>query len=147
MIAKMPIDKKPNARGMTMLEIVLAALLLSLTAGGIGMAVSFTQTHMLRGLLLNEAVAFSGGRVEELTGLPYNDPALATGATTTVNLPDASLLKSQFTGAASYAVTEQTWGTTSPDLYKEIALTTTWNDGAARTLTVTAIKKKPLPPP
>lgn len=131
-----------------MLEIVLAALVLSLAAGGIGMAVSFTQTHMLRGLLLNDAVTFSGGRVEELAGLPYDDPALAAGVDpVAVDLPDASLLKSQFSGAASYTVTEQVWGASSPDDYKQINLTLTWNDGAARTLTVTAVKKKPFPPP
>lgn len=138
---------RSRSRGMTLLEVLLAALLLSLVAGGIGGVVWFTQTHLLRALLLNQAVGFSTGQMEQLVAKPYDDSALATGTTTDVVLPAASLLVSRFSGAASYTVTEQKWGTSSPDDYKQINLTVTWNDGTSRTLTVSAVKRKPLPPP
>ena len=134
-------------KGLTLLEILLASLIFTFGVGATATAYGFIQTSLNKGLALNEAIGLSVGEIESLLSADFTDSALSpTGNPHAVTLPATSFIVTRFNGTMSYSVTEKDWGVIQPapaDDYKEIVMTVSWNDGTARTLNVTALRRKP----
>lgn len=141
-----------SKRAISIMEIIAAiALLAVVTLTATSYAVYVKISNIKTGNYC-QAAEFLVQQLEILSYYDYSDPLLSVnqaGTTHSAPLPDSlpqfpDLLKDRYAGDRQYVVTEDSWDTANSGIskYKKIVVTITWNDGIARSLTLTSLMRK-----
>lgn len=138
---RMPFASK---RAASLVEIVVTLILLAIVILSCFNYYANVVNFSVKAENYNTATEFLAETLDKLLSYGYDDPLLSVteGQMSPNDRHDDPLPGTIFT--RSYTVSsERKWDTTYLDsLYKEIIATITWNDGAARTLTLSVRKTK-----